>query len=69
MNICHCPETSKDANGLNRYYRLKVLLNVAEFLYVISCQSSTRGKVKTVLTLWKAFFKGGLSFTLDTIQG
>ncbi|MPL58533.1 hypothetical protein SDC9_04067 [bioreactor metagenome] len=30
MNIGHCPETSKDANGLNRYYRIKVLLNVAE---------------------------------------
>ena len=31
MNIGHCPETSKDANGLNRYYRIKVLLNVAEW--------------------------------------
>ena len=30
MNIGHCPETSKDANGYNRYYRIKVLLNVAE---------------------------------------
>ena len=40
MNTGHCPETSKDAKGLNRYYRLKVLLNVAEVspvLYVMQC--------------------------------
>ena len=30
INTGHCPETSRDANGLNRYYRIKVLLNVAE---------------------------------------
>jgi len=30
VNTGHCPETSKDANGYNRYYRIKVLLNVAE---------------------------------------
>ena len=43
MNRRHCPETSKDANGLNRYYRLKVLSNVAEItsLYVMQCQNST----------------------------
>jgi hypothetical protein len=29
-NISHCPETSKDANGLNKYCRIKALLNVAE---------------------------------------
>jgi len=30
VNTGHCPETSRDANGYNRYYRIKVLLNVAE---------------------------------------
>ena len=32
MNTGYCPETSKDANGYNRYYRIKVLLNVAEYV-------------------------------------
>lgn len=32
MNTGHCPETSRDANGYNRYYRIKVLHNVAELL-------------------------------------
>lgn len=52
MNTGHCPETSKDANGYNRYYRLKVLLNVAEeTLYVMQCQSSTsrEGQMDVIL--------------------
>lgn len=30
MNIGYCPKTSRDANGYNRNYRFKVLLNVAK---------------------------------------
>ena len=35
----HCPETSRDANGPNRYYRLKVLLNVAEHIDSTLCSA------------------------------
>ena len=30
MDRRHCPETSRDANWVTRYYRIKVLPNVAE---------------------------------------
>ncbi len=29
METGRCPETSRDANGYNRYYRIKVLPNAA----------------------------------------
>ena len=43
METSHCPETSRDANGYNRYCRIKALLNVAGlgFPYAIQCQNST----------------------------
>ena len=43
MNTGYCPEMSRDANGYNRYYRIKVLHNVAEFystLYSAKAQTS-----------------------------
>ena len=44
MNTGYCPETSKDANGYNRYYRIKVLLNVAEYVKKISTLYSAKAQ-------------------------
>ena len=44
MNTGYCPETSKDANGYNRYYRIKVLLNVAEGIFLISTLYSAKAQ-------------------------
>ena len=44
MNTGYCPETSKDANGYNRYYRIKVLLNVAEYVLKISTLYSAKAQ-------------------------
>lgn len=49
MNIRCCPEKWKHCNGLNRHYRIKVLLNVAEF-YSKSYSAKTQrvGKLKDI---------------------
>jgi|GEM_PF-4854968 len=44
MNTGYCPETSKDANGYNRYYRIKVLPNVAENNFLISTLYSAKAQ-------------------------
>jgi len=34
MEISCCPETSRDANWVNRHYRIKVLFNAAEIVFL-----------------------------------
>ena len=70
INIGYCPETSKDANGYNRYYRIKVLLNVAEGIlkwslrYIVLKLNEGEGRILLLLLLIiheKTFyFLGGL---------
>jgi len=55
----HCPETSRDANGYNRYYRIKVLPNVAGLsptLYSVKAQQVKQVYLLCLSLAVKGFF-------------